>query len=46
MMSGSGTTVYAIYKDEIKRQNAYKRLKEIYNNIYLAKSVDKGVEIL
>ncbi len=46
MMSGSGTTVYAIYKDEIKRQNAYKRLKERYKNIYLAKSVDKGVEIL
>lgn len=46
MMSGSGTTVYAIYKDEIKRQNGYKRLKERYKNIYLAKSVDKGVEIL
>lgn len=46
MMSGSGTTVYAIYKDEIKRQNAYEKLKERYNNIYLAKSVDKGVEIL
>lgn len=46
MMSGSGTTVYAIYEDEIKRQNAYEKLKERYNNIYLAKSVDKGVEIL
>ena len=46
MMSGGGTTVYAIYEDEIKRQNAYEKLKERYNNIYLAKSVDKGVEIL
>lgn len=39
MMSGSGTTVYAIYKDECTRLKAYDRLKLKYSNIYLAQTV-------
>lgn len=46
MMSGSGTTVYAIYTDDDLRKKAYNNLKKKYDNIFLSSTTKQGVEIL
>lgn len=46
MMSGSGTTVYAIYTDDDLRKKAYNNLKKNYDNIFLSSTTKQGVEIL
>ena len=46
MMSGSGTTVYAIYTDDDLRKRAFENLKSKYKNIFLSNSIKQGVEIL
>ena len=46
MMSGSGTTVYAIYTDDDLRKRAYEKLKNKYDNIFLSRTTKQGVEIL
>lgn len=46
MMSGSGTTVYAIYTDDDLRKKAYDNLKKKYDNIFLSSTTKQGVEIL
>lgn len=46
MMSGSGTTVYCIFENEDIRKKAYDNLKKKYKNIFLAKTVNKSIEIL
>ena len=46
MMSGSGTTVYAIYTDDDLRKRAFENLKSKYKNIFLSNTIKQGVEIL
>ncbi|EFM39680.1 hypothetical protein HMPREF0379_0569 [[Eubacterium] yurii subsp. margaretiae ATCC 43715] len=46
MMSGSGTTVYAIYTDDNLRKRAYEKLKNKYDKIFLSSTTKQGVEIL
>ena len=46
MMSGSGTTEYAIYTDDELRKKAYNNLKKNYDNIFLSSTTKQGVEIL
>ena len=46
MMSGSGTTVYAIYTDDDLRKRAFENLKSKYKNIFLSNTTKQGVEIL
>ena len=46
MMSGSGTTVYAIYTDDDLRKRAFGNLKSKYKNIFLSNTTKQGVEIL
>lgn len=46
MMSGSGTTVFAIYTDDDLRKKAYEKLKNKYKNIFLSSTSKQGVEIL
>ncbi len=46
MMSGSGTTVYAIYTDDDLRKKAFENLKSKYKNIFLSNTTKQGVEIL
>lgn len=40
LMSGSGPTVFGIYKDYNKAKSAYENLSKVYNQIYLVKSYD------
>ncbi|TCO78734.1 4-(cytidine 5'-diphospho)-2-C-methyl-D-erythritol kinase [Marinisporobacter balticus] len=40
LMSGSGPTVFGIYKDYTKAKNAYENLSKVYNQIYLVKTYD------
>ena len=46
MMSGSGTTVFAIYTDDDLRKKAYEKLKNKYKSIFLSGTSKQGVEIL
>lgn len=46
MMSGSGTTVFAIYTDDDLRKKAYEKLKNKYKSIFLSSTSKQGVEIL
>ena len=46
MMSGSGTTVYAIFDEEKTRQRAYDYLKNEYKNIFLSNTTKSGIEIV
>lgn len=46
MMSGSGTTVFAIYTDDNLRKKAYEKLKNKYKSIFLSSASKQGVEIL
>lgn len=46
MMSGSGTTVYAIFDEENTRQRAYDYLKNEYKNIFLSNTTKSGIEIV
>lgn len=46
MMSGSGTTVFSIFKDDTKRQKAYENMKLKYENIFLANTTEKSTEII
>lgn len=46
MMSGSGTTVYAIFDEEKIRQRAYDYLKNEYKNIFLSNTTKSGIEIV
>lgn len=46
IMSGSGTTVYAIYTDDDLRKRAFENLKSKYKNIFLSNTTKQGVEIL
>lgn len=40
LMSGSGPTVFGIYKDYNKAKSAYENLNKIYNQVYLVKTYD------
>ncbi len=44
MMSGSGPTVFGLYKDYHKAKNAYENLKKVYKQTYVVKTY-KGGEI-
>ena len=46
MMSGSGTTVFAIYTDDDLRKKAYEKLKNKYKSIFLSSTSKQGIEIL
>lgn len=46
LMSGSGPTVYGIFKDEILAQKCYSKLKSTYRNIFLCKPISHGVKTL
>ena len=38
LMSGSGSTVFAVYEDEHQLDNAYKKAKEKYNSYFIEKA--------
>ncbi|MCT4607118.1 MAG: 4-(cytidine 5'-diphospho)-2-C-methyl-D-erythritol kinase [Marinisporobacter sp.] len=40
LMSGSGPTVFGIYKDYNKAKSAYENLSKVYNQVYLVKTYD------
>ncbi|QXM06788.1 4-(cytidine 5'-diphospho)-2-C-methyl-D-erythritol kinase [Crassaminicella indica] len=40
LMSGSGPTVFGIYKDYSKAKSAYENLSRVYNQVYLVKTYD------
>ncbi len=42
-MSGSGPTVYGIFNNKEKAEDAYLKLSKKYNNVYLCKPTKKGV---
>lgn len=42
-MSGSGPTVFGIFSDEEKAQDAYSKLSKKYDNVYLCKPANKGI---
>ncbi len=42
-MSGSGPTVYGIFSDKGKAEEAYVKLSKKYDNVYLCKPVKNGV---
>lgn len=44
MMSGSGPSVFAIFKEEAYAKNAYEKLKKEYNQTYLVKTSNRGIE--
>ncbi|WP_202976462.1 4-(cytidine 5'-diphospho)-2-C-methyl-D-erythritol kinase [Anaerophilus nitritogenes] len=41
LMSGSGPTVFGIYKDYNKAKCAYENLSKVYNQVYLVKTYDE-----
>lgn len=43
-MSGSGPTVYGIFSDKSKAEEAYKKLLKKYDKVYLCKPVKNGIE--
>lgn len=43
VMSGSGPTVYGLFKDETKANNAYEKLAKNYNNVFICKPVKCGI---
>lgn len=43
VMSGSGPTVYGIFSDKEKAQDAYDKLVKKYENVFLCKPVNKGI---
>lgn len=45
MMSGSGPTVFGIFKDLKKGKDALAKLSDLYNQTYLVKSAERGIEI-
>ena len=46
IMTGSGSAVFALFKDRNSLNEAYNIAKKIYGNIYKAKTVSTGVEFL
>ena len=42
LMSGSGPTVFGLYKDYTKAKNAYLKLRRIYQQTYLVKTYSGG----
>ncbi len=42
-MSGSGPTVYGVFSDKGKAEDAYLKLSKKYDNVYLCKPATKGV---
>ncbi len=42
VMSGSGPTVFGIFNDEYKAYNAYDKIKEYADEVFLAKSMNPG----
>ena len=42
-MSGSGPTVFGIFSDKGKAEDAYSKLSKKYDNVYLCKPATKGV---
>ena len=46
IMSGSGPTVFGLYINKSDANTCKKELKEIYNQVYVVKSSNKGVEIV
>ena len=45
MMSGSGPTVFGLYKNKEKAENCKKILLKSFKQVYVVKSHNKGVEI-
>ena len=45
-MSGSGSAVFAIFRNERKAQKCVDKLKETYSKVYLAVPTAKGAEII
>lgn len=46
LMSGSGSTVYGIFKDEISAQKCYYKLKQKYKSVFLCRPINYGVKII
>ncbi|MEW9124106.1 MAG: 4-(cytidine 5'-diphospho)-2-C-methyl-D-erythritol kinase [Thermotaleaceae bacterium] len=44
LMSGSGPTVYGLFKDYQKAKNAYENLNKVYKQTYLVKTYNRGNE--
>lgn len=46
LMSGSGSTVYGIFKSKISARKCYCKLKQKYKNVFLCKPIEYGVKII
>lgn len=46
LMSGSGSTVYGIFKDKIFAQKCYYKLKQKYKSVFLCRPIEYGVKII
>jgi 4-hydroxy-3-methylbut-2-enyl diphosphate reductase len=45
LMTGSGSAVFGLFKDESEAQKKFKELKEEFSDVYLTKTVNKNVEL-
>lgn len=46
LMSGSGSTVYGIFKDKISAQKCYYKLNQKYKSVFLCRPINYGVKII
>ena len=43
VMSGSGPTVFGIFSEKEKAEDAYNKLSKKYDNVYLCKPAKQGI---
>lgn len=46
LMSGSGSTVYGIFENECLARRCFEKLKLRYDNVFICKPIDHGVEVV
>jgi 4-diphosphocytidyl-2-C-methyl-D-erythritol kinase len=46
MMTGSGPTVFGVFKEHGTAWDASQRMKKLYDQVYLVKTLSRGVEII
>ena len=46
LMSGSGSTVYGIFENEFLARRCFEKLKLKYENVFICKPIDHGVELV